>query len=297
MCHPVPNLNPPGPITNSHPLPTDRCTESTCTSSATGPQQRCTTHFVTCTTPSCPRPAHLHRSGTLDAHCAVHYNTRPCLSPSCTRPTSSSRSYCPHHACPIPSCPSPRAGPDSSACVRHLCARPRCPDPVLDPDHPASAHCAGHTCRALPCVQPRAEGADFCRTHACAAPGCRAPGRAGSSVAGRAGYCAARHACVVSGCGEPRLSGVASSRLDVGGSAMRERCARHARELMAGAAASGRRRAVSLDDGESVPWSYGAGNTAKGERRWSGNMEGVRREEVREGVWEGENTFGRYYVN
>ena len=54
---------------------------------------------------------------------------------------------------------------------------------------------------------------------------------------------------------------------------------------------------MSLDDGESVPWSYGAGSAAKGERRWSGNMEGVRREEVREGVWEGENTFGRYYVN
>ncbi|KAK4118144.1 hypothetical protein N657DRAFT_685438 [Parathielavia appendiculata] len=262
-----------------------RCSAPDCRLRASDKQQRrCASHFMSCTVPGCTRPAHLHRSGRLDLVCAVHYDTHRCLVADCTRWASSSARYCPSHKCAVPDCSAARRSlsvPNGGgACLRHLCTTPYCTNPVLYPNRARSVHCALHTCKTASCVNPRAASSssssggitsDFCLSHTCLTPGCRAEARFAGS------HCE-RHVCVVAGCANPRLSAVPSSTLGVG--LDRERCASHTSRR--------ERRAASLDvDGFGMDWEglrgrFGGSGEREMDRerkRLSDDLERLRRRE------------------
>ncbi|KAK3295270.1 uncharacterized protein B0H64DRAFT_358755 [Chaetomium fimeti] len=228
-----------------------RCTSPDCRLRAIDrTQQRCVSHLILCTIPTCTRPAHQHRDGRLDAVCAAHYGTQRCeWAAGCTRRASASRSsssssstpqpqYCTsHHQCRTPLCERPR---DISRGPRK---RDSSGGEVLD-------HCALHTCRTA---------------------GCR------SEVHTLVDYCG-RHACAGAGCARPRLSADPASTLSVG--LDRDLCAVHA--------AAGQRRAVSMDgveiglDWEGLRGRFEMGEEGRRERernRLSDDLERMRRRE------------------
>ncbi|KAK4041149.1 hypothetical protein C8A01DRAFT_15110 [Parachaetomium inaequale] len=128
-----------------------RCTSPACRARATDPQQqRCPAHFTTCALPGCPRPAHLHRDGRLDAVCAAHYGTQRCLWPECARRASSR--YCPsHHQCRAPGCTGPRTTAEDEFCRAHVCSTLGCKSEARF----EGAHCTRHACVVVTCANPR----------------------------------------------------------------------------------------------------------------------------------------------
>lgn len=199
--------------------PRHKCTTRGCRQPATNrQQQRCASHFLQCSVPSCARPCHENRDGTYDIVCAAHYGSFKCAVAGCARrkPGYDTR-FCLDHKCAVPEC-SQEKGLVGKFCVSHRCAARDCSRVVADPTRGESVLCKEHECATPRCLNAKLDSrTDFCLSHACKAANCKSEARFPG------GFCEERHACSVGMCSNPRSATGPGGTLNV----FTDRCLEH----------------------------------------------------------------------